>query len=106
MDILIKLIEFTPVYIIGIGYVVVISSTLYCVVQFLVWIAERLRRNGIILKYVSEYIYYRRFFKPWFERNIGNTVDEIEDLPKCRCNDVNQCDTWCRAKAKFTRDHQ
>lgn len=23
------------------------------------------------------------------------------NLPPCRCKDVNQCDTWCRAKARF-----
>lgn len=106
MDTLIKLIEFTNIYIIVIGYAVVISSTLYCVLYFLVWIAEQCRRHGTCLIYVSEYIYYRRFFNPWFEKNIGKEVDEIKDLPKCRCSDVNQCDTWCRAKARFTRDHQ
>lgn len=23
------------------------------------------------------------------------------NLPPCKCKDVNQCDTWCRAKARF-----
>lgn len=23
-------------------------------------------------------------------------------LPPCTCNDVNQCETWCQAKARFT----
>ncbi len=22
-------------------------------------------------------------------------------LPPCKCHDVNQCETWCRAKARF-----
>jgi len=24
------------------------------------------------------------------------------NLPPCTCKDVNQCETWCRAKARFT----
>lgn len=24
------------------------------------------------------------------------------NLPPCSCGDVNQCETWCRAKARFT----
>lgn len=23
-------------------------------------------------------------------------------LPPCRCKDVNECDTWCRSKARFS----
>lgn len=23
-------------------------------------------------------------------------------LPPCRCDDINQCDTWCQAKARFS----
>lgn len=48
--------------------------------------------------------------------NIGLSTDEImefwEDcmaealichsLPECYCQDVNQCDTWCRTKARFS----
>lgn len=27
----------------------------------------------------------------------------MDSLPKCRCRDVNQCDTWCYAKEMFAR---
>jgi len=27
-------------------------------------------------------------------------------LPKCKCKDVNQCDTWCHAKEMFRRYHE
>ena len=29
----------------------------------------------------------------------------IDALPKCKCDDVNQCDTWCQAKANFSKYH-
>jgi len=28
----------------------------------------------------------------------------VDQLPKCTCGDVNQCDTWCKAKQLFTED--
>lgn len=32
--------------------------------------------------------------------------DEITDrYPKCSCRDCTQCDLWCAAKERFTRDH-
>ena len=50
----------------------------------------------------------------------GHTLDQVmefaEDctaeaqiratLPPCKCKDVNQCGTWCRAKARFIMDPQ
>lgn len=28
----------------------------------------------------------------------------INGFPKCKCNDVNQCDVWCIAKQRFNED--
>lgn len=28
---------------------------------------------------------------------------DIDRLPRCTCNDVDQCETWCRAKALFKK---
>jgi membrane protein DedA with SNARE-associated domain len=32
-------------------------------------------------------------------------ITGIDALPKCKCRDVNQCDTWCQVKANFSKYH-
>lgn len=32
-------------------------------------------------------------------------LEDKQDIPKCKCSDVNQCDTWCIAKENFKKYH-
>ncbi len=88
MEELIDLIQFTNIYIILLGYMMAVVSMIF----FTVWV---IRNVVSLFKGISG-----------SKHPVSPKDDEFGSLPKCSCNDVTQCDTWCRAKARFTRDHQ
>jgi hypothetical protein len=38
----------------------------------------------------------------WEDCHIHGEINHV--LPACSCGDVNQCETWCRPKARFQLD--
>jgi len=58
---------------------------------------------GIVLAAIIGFI-AGYFIRTLFIRNKRPQTPE-DALPNCRCKDVNQCETWCYAKAMFAKDN-
>jgi hypothetical protein len=55
------------------------------------------RINKILLDYGMNYDGIMDFWEDCFAE-----AEIRHKLPPCTCEDVNQCETWCQAKARFT----